>query len=183
MEIRHPVIRLDQSGYAFLGREAEWEEPPLSQRYRLIFALFSVPFVVFAFFYYGGSLATRAYMGEASAQAGTALRLAVSALSGHLNRYEALPALIADHDNIKELVSRPDDRGAARCGQPLSQGDQRASEIFRYLCDQAGRRDDRGQQFDLPGSFVGENFSYRPYFQEAIAGTTGRASTLSGPPR
>ncbi len=24
--------------------------------------------------------------------------------------------------------------------------------------------------FDLPGSFVGENFSYRPYFQDAVAG-------------
>ena len=68
-----------------------------------------MPLIIFAFFTYGSAIATRAYMGEASAQAGTALRLAVSALSGHLNRYEALPALIADHDDIKELVSAPED--------------------------------------------------------------------------
>ena len=86
----------------------EWrqkgEEPDLSSRYRAIAALLVVPLIIFAFFTYGSAIATRAYMEEASAQAGTALRLAVSALSGHLNRYEALPALIADHDDIKEVV-------------------------------------------------------------------------------
>ena len=46
-------------------------------------------------------------MNEASLQAGSALRLAVSALSGQLKRYEPLPALISDHDDIKELLSRP----------------------------------------------------------------------------
>src|SRR3954447_17771249 len=91
------------------GVEAGREEPVLSSRYRAIAVLLVVPLIIFAFFTYGSAIATRAYMEEASAQAGTALRLAVSALSGHLNRYEALPALIADHDDIKELVSAPED--------------------------------------------------------------------------
>ena len=170
LEIRHPVIRLDQSGYASRGGRQKGRSRTLSPRYRLIFALFSVPFFVFAFFLYGGPLATRAYMDEASAQAGTALRLAVSALSGHLSRYEALPALIADHDDIKELVAASGRPRHAQGGEPLPQGDQRAAEIVGHLRDYAGRRDDCREQLRRPGSFVGQNFSYRPYFQDAVAG-------------
>jgi two-component system C4-dicarboxylate transport sensor histidine kinase DctB len=150
----------------------------LSARHRLIFALFSVPFVVFAFFYYGGSVATRAYMGEASAQAGTALRLAVSALSGHLNRYEALPALIADHDDIKELVSHPDDRSlrdSANIYLKEINGLLKSSDIYVIKPD---GETIAASNFDLPGSFVGENFSYRPYFQEAISGQQSRFYAL-----
>ncbi|MGO7888697.1 hypothetical protein ACC740_37810, partial [Rhizobium ruizarguesonis] len=73
--------------------------------------------IIFAFFTYGSVIATRSYMEEGSAQAGTALRLAVSALSGHLNRYEALPAFIADHEDIKELVSSPVDRLEIKIGR------------------------------------------------------------------
>ncbi|MFA1621688.1 ATP-binding protein [Rhizobium mongolense] len=137
-----------------------------------------MPFVVFAFFYYGGAVATRAYMGEASSQAGTALRLAVSALSGHLNRYEALPALIADHDNIKELVSRPEDqalRDAANLYLKEINGLLKSSDIYVIKPD---GETIAASNFDLPGSFVGENFSYRPYFQDAVAGRQSRFYAL-----
>jgi len=137
-----------------------------------------VPFVVFAFFYYGGSVATRAYMAEASAQAGTALRLAVSALSGHLNRYEALPALIADHDDIKELVAHPEDRGlrdAANLYLKEINHLLKSSDIYVITPD---GETIAASNFDLPDSFVGENFSYRPYFQEAIAGKQSRFYAL-----
>ena len=137
-----------------------------------------MPFVVFAFFYYGGSVATRAYMGEASAQAGTALRLAVSALSGHLNRYEALPALIADHDDIKELVAHPEDKGlrdAANLYLKEINHLLKSSDIYVITPD---GETIAASNFDLPDSFVGENFSYRPYFQEAIAGRQSRFYAL-----
>jgi two-component system C4-dicarboxylate transport sensor histidine kinase DctB len=137
-----------------------------------------VPLIVVAFFYYGGAVATRAYMGEASAQAGTALRLAVSALSGHLNRYEALPALIADHDDIKELVSRPDDmalRDAANIYLKEINGLLKSSDIYVIKPD---GETIAASNYDLPGSFVGENFSYRPYFQDAIEGRQSRFYAL-----
>jgi len=137
-----------------------------------------VPFVVFAFFYYGGSVATRAYMAEASAQAGTALRLAVSALSGHLNRYEALPALIADHDDIKELVAHPEDKGLRDSANLyLKEINHLLKSSDIYVITPDGETI-AASNFDLPDSFVGENFSYRPYFQEAIAGKQSRFYAL-----
>ena len=137
-----------------------------------------MPVIIFAFFTYGSAIATRAYMGEASAQAGTALRLAVSALSGHLNRYEALPALIADHDDIKELVSAPEDavlRDAANLYLKEINGLLKSSDIYVVKPD---GETIAASNYDGPGSFVGQNFSYRPYFQDAIEGRQARFYAL-----
>ncbi|MBY3369410.1 sensor histidine kinase [Rhizobium laguerreae] len=137
-----------------------------------------VPLIIFAFFNYGSAIATRAYMEEASAQAGTALRLAVSALSGHLNRYEALPALIADHDDIKELVSAPEDaalRDAANLYLKEINGLLKSSDIYVVKPD---GETIAASNYDGPASFVGQNFSYRPYFQDAVEGRQARFYAL-----
>ncbi len=71
-------------------------------------------------------MVARGYMEEAELQAGTTLRLAVSALDGHLKRYEALPALIADHEQYRGADPRPRRMPALRASdQRLSQGHQR----------------------------------------------------------
>jgi hypothetical protein len=56
---------------------------------------------------YGGAFATRAYLEQASSRGQSTLRLAVAVLRGQMNRYQSLPALIADHDDIKELLADP----------------------------------------------------------------------------
>ncbi len=54
---------------------------------------------------YGSNFATRAYLDQAASRGKTTLRLAVAALQGQLNRFEPLPSLIADNDDIKELLA------------------------------------------------------------------------------
>jgi two-component system C4-dicarboxylate transport sensor histidine kinase DctB len=118
------------------------------------------------------------FMNEASLQAGSALRLAVSALSGQLKRYEPLPALIADHDNIKELVSKPQDvslRASANLYLKQINTLLRSSDIYLMTLD---GETIAASNYDLPTSFVGENFSYRPYFQDAVEGREGRFYAL-----
>ncbi len=66
----------------------------------------------------GNRFLTQNVMAEASLQADSALRLATSALAGHLSRYETLPALIADHEDMKELVLDPAIQTCAR--RPIS---------------------------------------------------------------
>ena len=66
----------------------------------------------------GSELIADSYFDEVAAQGGTTLRLAVSALGGHLSRYEPLPALMADHDDIEELEyyrEEADDYGEELC--------------------------------------------------------------------
>ena len=127
---------------------------------------------------WGVPFVTLRFMNEASLQANSALRLAVSALSGQLKRYEPLPALIADHDNIKELVSRPDDpqlREAANLYLKEINALLRSSDIYVMTPDGDTIA---ASNYDGPKSFVGQNFSYRPYFQNAAEGQQARFYAL-----
>jgi two-component system C4-dicarboxylate transport sensor histidine kinase DctB len=147
-------------------------------KYRFLLVLSLLPIAATMVAVQGTALATRSYMQEASAQANTALRLAVSALSGHLNRYQALPALIADHDDVKELVTRPRDRRLrAAVNDYLKEinGLLRSSDIYVITPDGDTIA---ASNYDGPASFIGENFSYRPYFQDALRGEQSRFYAL-----
>lgn len=126
----------------------------------------------------GGAVATRAYMDEASLQASSALRLAVSALGGHLSRYEPLPALIADHDDIKALLRASSDPVLRETANTYLQQINtllRSSDIYVMTMD---GETISASNYDGPASFVGQNFSYRPYFQDAARGLQSRFYAL-----
>lgn len=128
--------------------------------------------------FYGTSLLSSSFMAEASLQAGSTLRLAVAALDGHLKRYEPLPSLIADHENIEELLAKPDDpalRLAANHYLKAINSLLDSSDI--YVIDMAGDTI-AASNFDGQASFIGQNFSYRPYFQEAAQGRPARFYAL-----
>jgi two-component system C4-dicarboxylate transport sensor histidine kinase DctB len=147
-------------------------------KYRLVLALLLLPAAAGLIAVQGTAVATRSYMQEASSQANTALRLAVAALSGHLNRYQALPALIADHDDVKELVTRPRDRrlrGAVNSYLKEINELLKSSDIYVITPD---GNTIAASNYDGPTSFVGENFSYRPYFQDALKGNQSRFYAL-----
>ncbi|NVD42346.1 sensor histidine kinase [Ensifer sp. HO-A22] len=147
-------------------------------KYRLILAAILLPLVVSALAWQGNAVATRSYLDEASAQANTALRLAVAALDGHLNRYQALPALIADHDDIQELATRPRDRRLREAVNAYLKDINsllKSSDIYVITPDGDTIA---ASNYDGPTSFVGQNFSYRPYFQEALQGRQSRFYAL-----
>lgn len=145
-------------------------------RHALVFVILPV-FIGLAAFQ-GGAVATRAYMDEASLQASSALRLAVSALGGHLSRYEPLPALIADHDDIKALLRAPSDPALRETANTYLQQINtllRSSDIYVMTMD---GETISASNYDGPASFVGQNFSYRPYFQDAARGFQSRFYAL-----
>lgn len=126
----------------------------------------------------GGRLAARMYMDEAAARGETTLRLAVAALAGHMSRYEPLPELIADHDDIKDLVSDPDNAWLrARANDYLKEINALLKSSDIYVLTPGGDTI-AASNYDQPISFVGENFSYRPYYQDAIRGNRGRFFAL-----
>jgi two-component system C4-dicarboxylate transport sensor histidine kinase DctB len=123
-------------------------------------------------------LVARSYMGEAELQAATTLRLAVSALDGHLKRYEALPALTADDEIIEVLIQDPGNetfRLAADRYLKAVNTLLKSSDIYVMTLD---GRTIAASNYDSAVSFVGENFSYRPYFQEAARGEHSRFYAL-----
>lgn len=145
-------------------------------RYALAFAI--LPVVVVLAILQGGALLTRSYMDEASSQASSALRLAVAALAGHLSRYEPLPALIADHDDIEGLLQAPESQSLRKvANEYLKEINSLLESSDIYVMTPDGNTV-AASNYDLPGTFVGENFSYRPYFLDAIAGRPARFYAL-----
>lgn len=147
-------------------------------KYRLVSGLLLLPLLAAILAWKGYAVATESYLREATAQATTALRLAVTALDGHLNRYQALPALIADHEDVQELVTRPRDRRLREAVNAYLKdinGLLHSSDIYVIMPDGDTIA---ASNYDGPTSFVGQNFSYRPYFQEALRGQQSRFYAL-----
>ncbi|WP_279482051.1 ATP-binding protein [Aureimonas sp. SK2] len=102
------------------------------------------------------------------------LRLASAALSGHLARYEALPVLVAERPEVLALLARPRDEAARREANLYLKSVNSllsSSDVYLMLTD---GETIAASNFNGPGSFVGENFRYRPYFQDAAEGRQGR---------
>lgn len=150
--------------------------PPLPRR--RFWAALALLFVALAVAVLVGRLATRSALEQAAGRGQTTLRLAVAALRGHMNRFEPLPALIADHDDIQELVSDPRNLELqARGNAYLKEINAllKSSDIYVMLTDGITIA---SSNHDGPISFIGENFSYRPYFQQAMEGRQGRFFAL-----
>jgi two-component system, NtrC family, C4-dicarboxylate transport sensor histidine kinase DctB len=118
------------------------------------------------------------YLGQAASRGENTLGLAVTALRGQLARYEKLPELVADHQAIKDLVLNPRDQGRINAlNRYLKAVNEllESSDIYVMLPD---GETIAASNFDQPAPFIGENFSYRPYFQDALAGGVGRFFAL-----
>ncbi|WP_286157346.1 sensor histidine kinase [Sinorhizobium sp. RAC02] len=137
-----------------------------------------LPIVILLAVLQGGALLTRSYMDEASSQAGSALRLAVAALAGHLSRYEPLPALIADHDDIEALLQSPESPALRQTANEYLKEINRLLESSDIYVMTPDGNTVAASNYGMPGTFVGQNFNYRPYFQDAIAGRQARFYAL-----
>jgi len=147
-------------------------------RYRLLSPLVLLAVLGLALIFRGNDIAARGYMNEAETQAATTLRLAVSALDGHLKRYEALPALIADQQNVEALILDPgNDALRATTNAYLKDVNALLKSSDIYVMTMDGQTV-AASNYDTPISFIGENFTYRPYFQDAAAGRQSRFYAL-----
>lgn len=123
-------------------------------------------------------IATQGYLSEAQARAESTLRQTANSLEGHLRRFEALPELLADTPEMLELVTSPDDparRMAMNRWLKAKNAVVQSSDL--YVIDRAGNTL-AASNHDQADSFVGQNFAYRPYFTEALAGGKGRFFAL-----
>ena len=128
--------------------------------------------------WFGTGLATDYFLSRAAEQNAGMLRLSVAGLRGALNRYEPLPDLIADQADIKLLLTNPTDQAQIdTVNLQLKEiaASVKASDI--YVMDNEGLTI-AARNHDTETSFVGRNFSYRPYFTQAAEGGLGRYFAL-----
>lgn len=99
-------------------------------------------------------------------------------LQHQLDRYKDLPRLLANQQQLVQLLQSP--------GNPVLL--KRANRYLSWANDTMGATDSyligsdgvtrAASNWNQPHSFIGNNYSFRPYFQQAIEGAAGRYFAL-----
>ena len=101
------------------------------------------------------------------------LDLYVDSLKGELARYASLPAVIAQSQEVIDLMKPHASVGASRrVNDYLERVNGRAQATASYLMDARGLTI-AASNWREDVSFVGMDFSYRPYFRDATKGLNG----------
>ncbi len=118
----------------------------------------------------GYNLGYRVTLGQIAKQGDSALVLASERLSLQLDRYRYLPAVLANDPTVRQTLSQP-----ATINQ--------ANRLLQRIADTSGaldiyviRKDGTtisSSNWNLPRSFIGSNYAWRPYFERAIRGGLG----------
>ena len=128
--------------------------------------------------WYLGNLQRESLLDELEQQGRQELDLYVSHLAGQLARFAFLPALLADDNRLQALLLAPGDRARQeRVNRFLGHVNSIAGSLDVYLMDANGvTLAASNWQDEL--TFVGRNFSFRPYFVDAMQGKAGRYYAL-----
>lgn len=115
---------------------------------------------------------------RASDRAEGTLAIAVEGLQSTLERFEPLPKLIAERPILVDLLKSPKNQGIA----PFVNEQLRLSAMTLgvsdvYLMDVTGNTI-AASSYRKELSFIGQNFNYRPYFQQAVEGGLGQFFAL-----
>lgn len=115
---------------------------------------------------------------ETARRGDNVLLLATSTLAGQLDRFERLPALIADQPVVRDALTQP--QSAARVTATnayLERIQLQLGATDVYLMDKDGltiAASNHAQE----ATFIGRNFAFRPDFSDAITGGIGRYYAL-----
>lgn len=108
-------------------------------------------------------------IGTAREELDQTLLLTTRAVEAEIDRLRALPAVAAEDARVREALSGTGSLEDANAYLELVAGRTGADELF--LIDPSGETI-AASNWNEPGSFVGQNYAFRPYFQDALA--TGR---------
>ncbi|MEO1540803.1 MAG: ATP-binding protein [Pseudomonadota bacterium] len=121
-----------------------------------------------------GPRVERYYLSQAAEEAVETVELHRSQVSGWLGRYRSAPSIYARHPKLADLLRNPDDPVRLDATNALlAQWSAGTGAEQTYLLDTTGLTV-AASNWDQPGSFVGENYGFRPYFRQAMEGRLGR---------
>lgn len=130
-----------------------------------------------------GNFAFKHYLTIGQERTEAVLRLTDNALDADLARFEVVPQLVGDLDLIRALAEDPDNMALRdRTNRWLERQNEvvQSSDIYLVLSD---GETIAASNYRKELSFVGQNFSYRPYWIDAMNGLPSRfygVGTTSG---
>ncbi len=118
------------------------------------------------------------FLEQTRERAAAKLDLYAANLSGGLAKYQSVPRLLALHGDVVEIFRRSGDPAAQSRGNLLTVTvNNLIGAEDTYLMDARGLTF-AASNWDSERPFVGHNFSFRPYFQQAMEGRLGRYFAL-----
>jgi len=98
----------------------------------------------------------------------------VTFLDGMLERFESMPQLLSQNVSIRTLLAKPDNvQAIVNLNRYLEQVNSSINASDIYLTNEDGFVL-AASNWQLPHTFVGNFYGFRPYFKQAIAGRQGR---------
>ena len=117
-------------------------------------------------------------MDDLAAEGTYRLELYVAYLQGVLEKYEGLPELLATNKRLVNFFLNPGSRERVEAlNQYLETINNISDAADTYLMDKGGLTI-AASNWQAEHPFVGRNFSYRPYFKQAMQGHLGRFFAL-----
>lgn len=116
----------------------------------------------------------RIFLDRIATEGQATLKIVVEGLDGTLDRFEPLAKLIAERPILVQLLKEPENQGLV----PFVNEQLRLTALTLgvsdvYLMDIGGTTV-AASNYRKDTSFVGQNYNYRPYFQQALEGGLGR---------
>lgn len=110
---------------------------------------------------------------ELAVRAQQRLALLSASLDAELLRNQGLPTVLAPHPLLLELLDQPTEpRLVAEVNALFETVRDRTGTGVIYLIDPDGNTI-AASNWRRPESYIGENYAFRPYFRDALAGATG----------
>lgn len=111
---------------------------------------------------------------DAGAELGRKLELYSGYIESELKRYALLSDILSVNHQVRSALAAPDDPvRVAEANAQLKVLAETSGAAVAYVLDTTGLTL-ASSNYDSPVSFVGENYAFRPYFTEALAGGRGR---------
>ncbi|WNK19984.1 ATP-binding protein [Halomonas piscis] len=101
------------------------------------------------------------------------LRLSAANLKGYLLRYDYLPLMLASRESVKRFLAAPAKQSPMPLNLQLDRFRFTADVSDVYLLDREGTTV-AASNWHRADTFIGQNYSFRPYYQDAMAGNEGR---------
>ncbi len=143
---------------------------------KLRFILFVLSLLAFlsavagGYFYYSS---LRSAFFDAAEQAAIAhVQTTHNLISQHISDYKRFADVLSSFWEIRMALTDPDDKTLGRANGILDQFQKGARAEVCYLMDQSGRTIASSNRFEAD-SFVGKDYAFRPYFQDAMGGKSG----------
>lgn len=122
----------------------------------------------------GAYLARQSALHELAMQSTEQMRLHVGALQALIDRYRALPTILALDPELREALTRPPDAAQTdRLNRKLEQVNDPAGASTLTLLNAQGLAI-AASNWRVPENNVGHEYGFRPYFQQALEHGVGR---------